>query len=104
MSYFEIILVLVVVGMGFWVWYLMHKKAKDKEMPELMRLQAEKKQEHKQKILELLCQKERIANDDVEGLLSVSDATATRYLDDLEKEGKIRQIGDRGGYVYYEKA
>ncbi len=28
---------------------------------------------------------------------------ATRYLDELEKEGRIRQVGQTGRYVYYEK-
>jgi len=40
----------------------------------------------------------------VENLLLVSDATATRYLDELEKEGKIKQVGKTGKGVFYEKA
>lgn len=59
-------------------------------------------EENKQKILELLKEKNKITNNDVEKLLSVSDATATRYLDELEKQGKIRQVGKTGKYVYYE--
>jgi len=46
---------------------------------------------------------ERVANNDVEKALGVSDATATRYLDELEKQGFIRQTGKTGKYVYYEK-
>ena len=34
-------------------------------------------------------------NEDVRKLLRVSDATACRYLDDLEKEGLIKQVGTR---------
>jgi len=34
---------------------------------------------------------------------AVSDATATRYLEELEKEGFIRQVGRTGRHVYYEK-
>lgn len=45
----------------------------------------------------------KITNDDVEKNLRVSHATATRYLDILEKEGKIRQVGKTGKYTYYEK-
>ena len=45
----------------------------------------------------------RVANNDVEKALGVSDATATRYLDELEKQGLIRQVGKEGKYVYYEK-
>lgn len=104
MNYFEIVLVLIIVAMGAWVWYLMKSKNDKGGMPELARRQAEQKEEHKQKILELLANKDRIANDDVQKLVGVSDATATRYLNELEKEGKLRQVGERGGYVYYENA
>ncbi len=45
----------------------------------------------------------KISNDDVERLLSVSDATATRYLDEFEKEGLIKQQGKTGKYTYYSK-
>ncbi len=45
----------------------------------------------------------RVANDDIEVLLGVSYATATRYLDEFEKEGRIRQVGRTGRHVYYER-
>lgn len=53
------------------------------------------------KILILLDSKKHIGNDDVEKLLRVSDATATRYLTQLEKEGKIIQVGRTGKSVQY---
>jgi len=61
------------------------------------------KEEGKQKILEGIDMQKSINNDSVQNLLGVSDATATRYLDELEKEGKIRQIGKIGKGVFYEK-
>ncbi len=45
----------------------------------------------------------KISNDDVQKMLRVSDATATRYLDILEKEGRIRQEGKTGKNVVYVK-
>ena len=65
--------------------------------------QAKKKAENKAKILEALqqTQDKKIKNNDIEKLLGVSDATATRYLDELEKEGKVRQVGTTGHAVYY---
>lgn len=64
--------------------------------------QQKKKQENKNKIVNLLKEKNKITNNDIEKLLGVSDATATRYLDELEKQGKIKQVGKTGKYVYYE--
>ena len=43
----------------------------------------------------------RVTNDEVEKLLHGSDATATRYLSALEKEGKIQQVGKTGKAVEY---
>jgi DeoR/GlpR family transcriptional regulator of sugar metabolism len=53
------------------------------------------------KILVLLNEKKNIGNDDVEKLLHVSDATAARYLSQLEREGKILQVGKTGAAVRY---
>lgn len=55
------------------------------------------------KIMSLFLQKSKIINDEVEKLLHVSDATATRYLSQLEKEGKIQQSGKVGKGVSYSK-
>tara|TARA_Y100000310_G_scaffold199664_1_gene199662 strand:- start:631 stop:1026 length:396 start_codon:yes stop_codon:yes gene_type:complete len=54
------------------------------------------------KILELFKNKKKITNNDVEKLLRVSDATATNYLDALEKQDKIKQIGKTGRSVFYQ--
>jgi len=43
--------------------------------------------------LELAKKKGEITNDDVEKLLHVSDDTATRYLFQLVKEGKLLRVG-----------
>src|SRR3989338_4878569 len=64
----------------------------------------EKKLKKREKILEFLNAKGKISNDEVEKLLHVSDATATRYLSALEKEGKIQQLGKTGKGVIYTKS
>ncbi len=55
------------------------------------------------KILEAVTKHGSITNDQVEKLLHVSDATATRYLTQLEKEGKLKQEGKTGKSVKYKK-
>ena len=44
---------------------------------------------------------DKITNDEVQKLLKVSDATAERYLQELEKNGLIKQYGEVGKDVYY---
>ena len=72
------------------------------ELPEAL----QKKAENMQNLKNLITQKsnsDKITNDEVQQLLGVSDATAERYLEELESEGLITQSGLSGKYVYYTK-
>lgn len=60
-----------------------------------------RKAENKQKILVFVQEHGKIQNNDVEKLAGVSNATAERYLDELEKEGAIIQHGVIGQGVFY---
>jgi hypothetical protein len=55
------------------------------------------------KVMSLFLKHSKITNDEVEKFMHVSDATATRYLSQLEKEGKIKQTGKTGKSVFYSK-
>ena len=55
------------------------------------------------KIMALFAKQTAVTNDEVEKLLHVSDATATRYLSELEKRGKLKQVGTTGRGVSYVK-
>lgn len=54
------------------------------------------------KVMGLFLKNQSIRNDDVQKLLYVSDATATRYLDQLEREGKIKKE-NAGKYLSYSR-
>ncbi len=56
-----------------------------------------------EKIMGMFLKQASITNDEVEKLLHVSDATATRYLEQLEKEGKVKQNGVTGTGVSYSR-
>ena len=55
------------------------------------------------KIMTLLAAQTAVTNDEVEKLLHVSDATATRYLSILAERGKLKQVGHTGRGVRYER-
>jgi len=63
--------------------------------------QTERKTKNKEKILEYIQENGKIQNNDVERLVAVSNATAERYLNELEKEGQITQHGTIGKSVFY---
>lgn len=73
----------------------------DSRVDKINKARTRKKEENKDKILTVLQRKNKITNDEVQSLLGVSDATATRYLGELEKNGKIKQIGGSEKYTYY---
>lgn len=54
-----------------------------------------RKAERLEKIMEMAREKRVITNDDVEKLLKVSNATATRYLNALVLAGRLRRFGAR---------
>ena len=59
------------------------------------------KRENLEKLRDYIQGKEKITNNEVEEFLSVSNATAERYLNELEKEGLLEQVGNIGQGVYY---
>jgi Fic family protein len=110
MSLIVIFILGMVVG-GLIVWMIVKREprlgsAQDDRQgakENLIEKQARVKQANKQQILGLLETQSPLTNNHVEQLLDISDATATRYLEELEKEDKVRQVGKTGQAVYYEK-
>ncbi|MFW5888436.1 MAG: DeoR family transcriptional regulator [Patescibacteria group bacterium] len=60
-----------------------------------------KVEKRKEKIINRIKKKDEIQTGDVMDMFKVSRVTAFRYLDDLEKEGVIKQAGKAGRSVRY---
>jgi len=58
-------------------------------------------QEHLEKVMGMARAQGQVANDEVERALGVSDRTASRYLQELEGQGKLVQVGVTGRKVSY---
>lgn len=112
------IIVLVAAVAGVWVWwwrkYEIVKQELARTQKELERERelfngfdeynrkiAQLKAERKQKIMDLLKERGKVNVNQVCFVLDVSRATASRYFDELEQEGRIRQIGTFGKKVTY---
>ena len=65
---------------------------------------AERKEKLKSRIFQLFDHAKEITNSDVGEALNIPSRSAVRYLEELEQEGKIRQVGDIGRGVRYETA
>lgn len=105
----SLIVFLVGVGVGAMAVFLLRQKSREGKsldemknvLGDLNKKRAEEVEENKRKILEMFGQSGKVSNNDVEKLLGVSDAVATRYLQRLEDDGKIVQIGKEGHAVRY---
>lgn len=108
MNQVSIFILGVVVGAGavyfvFFIWRKNRGKGKELEkLKEINEREAREREEKLAKVLDYFSGRERVSNNDIENLLGISDATAERYLQELEKRGKIRQVGEAGKYVYYQ--
>jgi predicted HTH transcriptional regulator len=104
-----LIILLIVCSIAFRMGYSRGREMVRKEVEEAMKPGQDpmilEKEARKRKIMEFFgtSSNRKVTNNDIEELLGVSDATATRYLDELEKEGLIKQVGKTGNAVYYEK-
>jgi predicted HTH transcriptional regulator len=108
-----LLLFLLVGFIAFGSWYSERIKRKRKEAREAEEAMEEpgqdprvlEKEARKRKIMEFFGSSlnRKATNNDIEELLGISDATVTRYLEELEKEGLIKQIGKTGSAVYYKK-
>ncbi len=60
-----------------------------------------KKRNNKQKILEFLKKRGEANNSDIREILGISRRSVARYMEELEKEGDVEQVGDIGRGVVY---
>lgn len=60
-----------------------------------------KKRERKEKILGLLKDRGELSNSDIREALGISERSVIRYMDALEKEGRVEQVGNTGRNVMY---
>jgi predicted HTH transcriptional regulator len=81
---------------------LLVKENKSKDVP--VSKQTEEKEHNKEAILGLMeSGNQPLTNEHIRQMLDISEATATRYLDEMEKEGKVKQVGKTGAHVFYDK-
>ena len=95
---------------AFFLLSLTHKNARKKTKEAMKRgigvceailESSAKKETNKNKILELLRNSSELSNADVSKPLSISSRTVVRYMDELEKEGMVKQVGEVGQNVTY---
>ena len=109
MTYLSILIIGVVVAVAFLFWVAKreaekHGTSTGEELVGICRSAVEttlQKEAHKQKILALLREQAKLSNSEIRTALKASSRSVVRYLDELEKEGKVEQVGTIGHAVTY---
>ncbi|OGE76521.1 MAG: hypothetical protein A3C85_03800 [Candidatus Doudnabacteria bacterium RIFCSPHIGHO2_02_FULL_48_21] len=91
----KLIIGIIIGAVLVWLFW----KPKRRDLGNLAQQQLREK--NLEKVLDLARTKGQVGNDDVEQALQISNATAERYLDELESIGKLIQIGKTGRNVTY---
>lgn len=99
-----LIIVGIIIGYLSWDRKSVLAEEKSENSDDFIRKGEEEKANNLEKLRKYIGGHEQITNDDVQNLLNISDATAVRYLDELESAGLIKQIGPTGQSVYYIQA
>lgn len=97
-----VILGVIAVVLGYWLGK--RKSPGETRVKEigLIEQQAEEKRRNKEAILGLMVSgNQPLTDDQVEKMIGIPESTVTRYFDELEKEGKIKQVGKTGRDVFY---
>lgn len=79
------------------------KRQDQSEVVEAIKIRSEARLNNLAKLEELVKRKGRVTNTEVREMFGCSEALATDYLTELEKRGKIIQVGGEGIGVYYVK-
>ncbi len=102
--------VLVVIVVGVLAFYLLHPPARQKTKQTAQDVigvcavaleRTSQKEARKSRVLELLAEHGELGNEDIREYLGVSRNTVIRYMNELETEGKAKQIGVTGHAVVY---
>jgi len=93
MNPYIILIIGIIIGFAL-AWFLKKPKPQMSE-------EEKNKQKRNQKIVEYIREQGEASNDDIQELLGIADSTATKYLQQLEDEGTIKQIGKEGRSVKY---
>lgn len=91
-------IIFIVIGIAVGYYFVARGRVK---LRGIVKVQSKEKEENIKRLKGHISNKKKITNNEVERFLGVSDATATRYLEELEREGSLEQIGREGRNVYY---
>lgn len=96
-----ILIILAALIVGGIIGFLVALGIRDDKQAKFFNKQSKDKAEHKEKILKIFAADNNVTNNEIQKALGISDASATRYLDELEKDEKIEQVGKEGRGVVY---
>ena len=96
----NILIIAIISGLLFYILYYVRTTPAQSGIAGYLLRKSRKKQEAKEEI-GYIQQHKKITNKEARDILKVSERTVVRYMDELEKEDLIEQVGDIGQGVFY---
>jgi predicted HTH transcriptional regulator len=96
-------IILTILGIAVGYWLARRGKHPVSDSKVINQEGVEEKQKRLVQIIEYFNTHDQVTNNEIEQLLGVSDSAVGRYLDELEQQEKILQIGRTGRSVIYKK-
>ena len=96
MDYFVTTTLVLILAILVWVIFAL-VKARQK----FKSIEERSSSDRLEKAIEYLRKKGKITNEEYRKLNRVSDTTAVRDFDELEKLGLVKQVGNKGRFVHY---
>lgn len=97
----ELFLIIISLILALGVVLLLSRPAREKMKVLFMTKLKSEKEKRKKEILEILKEKKKVSNKELRKKLGVSKRSVVRYMDELEKQGKVAQVGKTGRNAYY---
>ena len=95
-------IIILIIGFSLGYWYAQTRKKDKPQMNQKAQEFHRIKEENKKKIIAYLKENAKVTNNDVEELLGVGDTSAYKYLEGLQQEGIVTQVGKEGRSVFYQ--
>ena len=95
-------IILIILGIVI-IALLLHRRSRERVVGICVAAldQTVQKNANKEKVLKFIREKGKTSNEEIREHLEVSRRSVVRYLDALEREGKVEQVGDIGRGVVY---
>ncbi len=103
----DYLIIIIIVALAFFIYFKSVSRKTNKGARSLAEIYSiildriYRKRANLKKIIAFFNEKSTLSNSEIRQYLGISDRVVVNYMDELEKMGKVEQVGETGRSVYY---